>query len=323
MDINPESAISSGYDHIKSEETDDEDMCKNTNTSNNSQNHLLPIINIKEEAVKVDVKTEEDEAITDDEYTPEGLVSWLIGFYPINSEEDVKVEVKTEDEVSTDDEQYSPEYVSSSLGYNPVKSEEADDEELGSSNMKNTDECGSGCGSGMKEPGRRWKSTQDNIVIQGKKEVDESNGSVHKTDRIIKYTTKKRGRPNSLLKRRRRSNGKGYVYICKYEGCNRKAAENGRCRVEHNGYDYCSYEGCTNRALNKKGGVCMRHCAVAKKPKKPKTCKHKGCTNQVQVGGVCTRHGAVRKRYICKHEGCTNQVQKGGVCIKHGAKVKT
>ena len=30
-----------------------------------------------------------------------------------------------------------------------------------------------------------------------------------------------------------------------------------------------------------------------------------------------------RKKYTCSHEGCSNQVQKGGVCIRHGAKVNT
>ena len=44
MDIKPECIISSSveYDPIKSEATDDEDMCNDSNTSN-SQNHLLPI----------------------------------------------------------------------------------------------------------------------------------------------------------------------------------------------------------------------------------------------------------------------------------------
>ena len=86
--MKPECVISSSvYDPIKSEEeTDDEDICKDTSSSHEN-------INIKEEAVKA--------------------------------------EVKTEDDISTDDEQYSPEYVSSSLGYDPIKSEETDNEELG------------------------------------------------------------------------------------------------------------------------------------------------------------------------------------------------
>jgi len=89
ISIKPESVISSGYDPIKSEETDEEDICKD-NTSSSHENHLLPT-NVKEEAIKV--------------------------------------EVKTEDEASTDDDERSPEYVSSSR-YDPVKSEETDNEEL-------------------------------------------------------------------------------------------------------------------------------------------------------------------------------------------------
>ena len=86
--IKPECVISSGYDPIKSEETDDEDNKDIDDTSNSHKN-----ISIKQEAVKV--------------------------------------ELKEEDEVSTDDERYSPDHViSSSSGYDPVKSEETDDDEL-------------------------------------------------------------------------------------------------------------------------------------------------------------------------------------------------
>jgi len=126
-DVNtkPECVISSGYDPIKSEaETDDEDMYKDTNTSNSHENHL-PINNIKEEAVKAEVKTEDDVSTDDEQYKPENVVS-SSGYDPLKSEETddedtsedtnnntsneqtlpikVKAEVKTEDDVSTDDE---------------------------------------------------------------------------------------------------------------------------------------------------------------------------------------------------------------------------
>ena len=52
--MKPECVLSSGYDPIKSEETDDEDICNDTDRSSSHKNHLLPI-NIKEEAVKVEV----------------------------------------------------------------------------------------------------------------------------------------------------------------------------------------------------------------------------------------------------------------------------
>ena len=44
---------------------------------------------------------------------------------------------------------------------------------------------------------------------------------------------------------------------------------------------------------------------------------NEGCTNFVQKGGVCIKHGAKRKR--CNIEGCKNQVQKRGMCRRHGA----
>ena len=42
-----------------------------------------------------------------------------------------------------------------------------------------------------------------------------------------------------------------------------------------------------------------------------KKCSANGCTNVVQKGGVCTRHGA--KRRMCRVDGCTNHVVQGGV----------
>jgi len=92
----PEFVMSSGCVQIKSEETDDEDMCNDTDRSSSHENHLLPI-NIKEES-------------------------------------NVKVELKNEDDISTDDERSPDHIVSSSSGYDPVKSEETDDEELDEDN---------------------------------------------------------------------------------------------------------------------------------------------------------------------------------------------
>ena len=60
--------------------------------------------NIKEENVKV--KAEEDEASTDDEYTPEGLVSWLIGYDPVKSEETDDEELG--EDTNTSNEQHLP-----------------------------------------------------------------------------------------------------------------------------------------------------------------------------------------------------------------------
>ena len=48
-----------------------------------------------------------------------------------------------------------------------------------------------------------------------------------------------------------------------------------------------------------------------------KRCSSDGCTNLAQKGGVCIKHGAMKKR--CSSAGCTNRAQGGGVYKKHGA----
>jgi len=81
-DIKPECVVSSVYDPIKSEDTDDEDMYQATNRANVQQ----PInIKIKEE-YKVKVK-EGDDGSTDDERSPEYVISSSSGYHPIKSEE--------------------------------------------------------------------------------------------------------------------------------------------------------------------------------------------------------------------------------------------
>ena len=307
-DINakPESVVSSGYDLVKSEEeTDDEDMCKDTNTSSSHQNHLLPI-NIKQEAVKV--------------------------------------EVKAEDDVSTDDEQYSPEYVVSSSGYDPVKSEETDDEDTeedtNTSNeqhlsikVKTEDD------NKIEEPERRRKSTR--LLANS---TTHSNASIQDNIDMLHITKKRRysSKRKREVEERIGSTQKTARIECSVEGCNRKAADSGTCMKKHKGYKHCSQDGCTKHI--QKGGVCVKHGAI-KKPKtcshggctnhvvnegvcikhgaKVKTCSHDGCTNTAQIRGVCVKHGAKRYMKTCSHEGCTNQVINSGVCIKHGAKVKT
>jgi len=288
----------------------DKDMGKDTNTSKSHQvNHSLPI-NIKEK-IKVKMKAGEDEASTDDEYTPEGLVSWLIEYDPVKSEEtddedttedltnssnkqrlpiNVKAEVKTEDDISTDDE-------NSNEMKDPV------DPPAQSNSSIEEDESS--------QHTRKKKRSRSK---RKREEVEESNRFVQKTARIE----------------------------CSVEGCTGKAADSGTCMKKHKGYKHCSQEGCTNRA--KKGGVCIKHGAVVKNKicshdgcknkavqgevcmrhgAKRKTCKEEGCTNQVVNRGVCIRHGAVVKRKNCKEDGCTNYVQNRGLCYSHGAKKKT
>jgi len=321
INIKPECVVSSGYDPVKSEETDDEDTYTTTDRSSSHENHL-----------------------------------------PINkNEEAVKLEVKTEDDVSTDDER-SPEYVSSSR-YDLVKSEETDNEELDedtntlneqhlsikvkaqikTEDVSTDDECGGE----KKEPGRPRTSTRSlaNSTTQPNskrnREVEESSESVKKVARIecsvegCAYKALDSGKcsrhggynhcsQDGCTKQVQKGGVckghkefaifKGPHVICSVEGCNRKATGNGRCRTEHGGYDLCSQDGCTNQAV--RGGVCIRHGA------KVKTCKHEGCTNRVKSKGVCVKHGASWTKKTCSHDGCSNYAKKGGVCIKHGAKVK-
>ena len=251
----------------------------------------------------------------------------------INTKEAVKAEVKTEDDadISTDDEQYTPEYVvSSSAGYDPIKSEETDDEELGDKDtntskeqqqhlpikdeMKNTDDSTNDeRGNEINEPETRRKSLR---LLSNPSRTTRTNA--HESI-DIQHTTKKR---NHCSKRKRiveesnRSVQTTARIECSVEGCTGTAADSGTCMHKHKGYNHCKEEGCTNRIVNR--GVCIKHGAVKKVRK---TCKHEGCTNYSLKGGVCMKHGAKVK--TCTHEGCTNRVVKGGVCYRHGATVTT
>ena len=56
--------------------------------------------------------------------------------------------------------------------------------------------------------------------------------------------------------------------------------------------------------------------------RKVKLCSSEGCSNQVQSGGVCRRHGAKAAVRLCNKEGCTKYARGGeGVCMRHGANV--
>jgi len=271
VNIKPEECvISSGYGPIKSEETDDED--KATDRSSSHENHLSPI-NIKDEALKV--------------------------------------EVKTEDEASTDDER-SPEYVVSSSGYDPVKSEETDDEDTNTSNEQHLP---------IKVKADVKTEDDSDLYDDDTDKEDDDPVSPQANDQnlpIKEAEVRKKKRSRSKRKREEveesnRSSQKTARMECSVEGCTGKAADSGTCKYKHGGYDHCKHEGCTNQVINK--GVCQRHGAVVKR----KTCNYEGCTNQVIKGGVCHRHGAKRK--ICSHEGCTNNALKSGLCIRHGAKI--
>ena len=155
MDIKPESIISSGYDPVKSEEeTDDEDMHKATDRSSSHENHLLPI-NVKQE-VEAEIKTEDDS--TDDERSPEIVVSSSTGYNPVKSEETDNEELG--EDTNTSNEQHLPIKVKPK-----VKTEEDD---VGTDDEYSSEE---------KEPGNQ-RATANRTTKKRKTEVEESNGSV-------------------------------------------------------------------------------------------------------------------------------------------------
>jgi len=309
------------------QEKDDDDMRKSTDRS--IENHLLPI-NMREEAVKVEVKTEDDVS-TDDKCSPEYVISSSSGYDQAKKEE-------------TDDEELGEDTNTSNEQHLPIKAKA----EVKTEDVSTDDECGGE----KKKAGRPRTSTRSlaNSTTQPNckrnREVVESNGSSsQKATRIECSVEGCNGKAADNGRCKTNHGGRNYCsqggctnlevkggvcrrhlefaivkekgphMTCSVEGCNYKAADSGMCKAKHNGYNHCSRDGCTKAA--KKGGVCMRHGA------KMKSCKHEGCTNQVQSRGVCVRHGAKRVKKTCNHEGCTNYVQKGGVCIKHGAKRKT
>lgn len=74
----------------------------------------------------------------------------------------------------------------------------------------------------------------------------------------------------------------------------------------------CSKQGCTNQV--QQGGLCIRHGA------KVKMCTASGCTKLAQQGGLCIKHGASVK--LCSWGDCGKLAQRGGVCYSHGAKAR-
>ena len=79
----------------------------------------------------------------------------------------------------------------------------------------------------------------------------------------------------------------------------------------------CSQAGCTSQQERK--SLYQAWCIGAENEEESaKDLPFDGCTNQVQKGGVCMRHGASYTKKTCSREGCTNLVQKGKVCIRHG-----
>jgi hypothetical protein len=123
-----------------------------------------------------------------------------------------------------------------------------------------------------------------------------------------------------------------YRKTCIAEGCTNQVIIGGVCKRHGAIVKRCSNEGCTNKASaaqrkqssKRKRLSSTEDVKVARKRatrlKYRYECSADGCTNQVQKGGVCIKHGAKVKR--CSSEGCKNHAKKGGVCVKHGAKVK-
>jgi len=259
-------------------------------------------------------------------------------------EEAVKAEIKTEDDVSTDDEQYKLENVISSPSRydDPVKNEETDDEDLVYTNITSNEHHLPIKVKAEVKTEEDDVSTDDEYVSQEPvKPLDQPNSSSQESMDIQHTRKKKRhcSKRKREVEKSNRSVEKATRIECSVEGCTRKAADSGTCKTKHGGRNYCSQDGCTN--YSQKGGVCIRHarkkdyrtCSIEGCNRKAagngrcriehggyNLCNQDGCTNRVQKGGVCLRHGAV-VRYTCRHEGCTNQVKRSrGVCTLHEAK---
>ena len=157
---------------------------------------------------------------------------------PINmKEETVKAEVKTEVDVSTDDER-SPEcVVSSSTGYDPVKSEETDNEEIGTedTNTSNeqhlpTDSTNDEYGSEMKEIEQQQKTTQSLANDSTQPRASTVQESIKR-----RYSGKRKRKVDKSNSNR--SIQKAIRIECAVEGCTRKAADSGTCWT-HGGKTY-------------------------------------------------------------------------------------
>jgi len=82
---------------------------------------------------------------------------------------------------------------------------------------------------------------------------------------------------------------------------------NGRPPTPTRNKPACSTEGCPDFAI--RGGVCTRHGATKRK------CSHDRCTGNAKQGDVCVKNGATVKN--CVAEGCTNQARRRGVYNRH------
>ena len=234
VDVNikpPEFVISSGYDPIKREETDNEDMYNDINTSNVQQS-----INVLSVKVK-----EEDDISTDDERSPE-YVSSSSRYDPIKSEE-------------TDDEETGRNISISNEQHLPIKEESND-------NSTDDGECISSERRQRMSPRLLTKHTaQPNVSNQDvsiqstkkkrrysgklKREVEESSGSVQKAARVecsVEGCTRKAAGNG----RCRAKHGGQYVKTCSYDGCT-KAVKNGGVCHRHGAIARkrtCTHDGC-------------------------------------------------------------------------------
>lgn len=290
VNIKPEYIVSSSslYDPIKSEVETDDE--EESDKDINTSNSQ-PIKHIKEEGVKVEVKNEDDDVSTDDERSPEYAISSSSGYDPIKSEE-------------TDDEELGDKDTNTSNEHIPIEVVKADDD-MGTVDNNNSEEY---------ETKIEDDSTDDEHDNEQKEPVKppaQSNTSIQgNTD--IQLTTKKRRYKSKRKRELEEIHGtvKTSRIECSVEGCTGKTLDSGTC-WKHKGYNYCNEEGCTNWKVN--GGVCKRHGA------KRKTCKHEGCTNQALKGGVCMRHEAKVKTKFCKRSEQRGLYQAWRVCIQRNS----
>jgi hypothetical protein len=134
---------------------------------------------------------------------------------------------------------------------------------------------------------------------------------------------------------------RGTRAMCRSEGCTVRPANAGLCK-KHGAYGACLTVGCATMAATKSGqcvkhgargqctvegcdanvnvrGLCMKHGGDTRS-----ACTHPGCTTPSKARGLCWSHGGGTKKGgaakgVCSHAGCTTPVQQRGLCVKHGA----
>ena len=96
---------------------------------------------------------------------------------------------------------------------------------------------------------------------------------------------------------------------CTKEGCDRKVAARGVCRVHDESAPRCEEDGCDELARAR--GRCRNHGGYVNRD-----CGRDGCAKHALSGSEhCRAHGGGKR---CQREGCGKGDAGGGFCVSHG-----